>query len=200
MSDLFSSPPDPSVPTSGGGRFNLFRPDPAAIDLEDLAVGLARVPRFLGRTPVAYSVAQHSVMVARWCRGVDAAWGLLHDAAEAWLWDWPRPIKRHVYFRDPDDGDHLGGELIAFDELEARILAAVAERFGLPSEGPPVTVSQVDDRVLATEIRDLWGESPDRWTCCDARPYPGNGTPICAIGEHFARRLFLDKARDLGIE
>jgi len=198
MPDLFSSPPDTAIAISGGGRFDVFHPVAGSITLEDLALALSRQARFLGRTPVALSVAQHSIEVARWSPPGLAAWGLLHDAAEAFLGDWPRPIRQQVYFRDPTDGDAIGGELISFDELEARVLRAVAERFDLPGDSIPLEVQQVDDRVLATEIRGLWDEDPTSWGV-EARPYPTTST-IAPLAEHYARKLFLEKARDLGVE
>jgi len=46
--------------------FDPTNPDPAKIRVEDVAHGLAAIPRFGGHTAQPYSVAQHSVLVSRW--------------------------------------------------------------------------------------------------------------------------------------
>src|SRR5690606_5290032 len=63
-----------------------LRPDD--IDIQDIAHALSMQCRYAGHTRQFYSVAEHSVHVARWCRqyGPAAALeGLLHDATEAYL-------------------------------------------------------------------------------------------------------------------
>lgn len=56
--------------------------DLSSVTIEAIAHGLARVNRFCGATERPYSVAEHSVILARWV-GSDARVGLLHDAPEA---------------------------------------------------------------------------------------------------------------------
>ena len=73
-----------------GRRLDLLNPDPADIEIEDIAHGLARVARWNGQTvgAHAFSVAQHALVVERIADG-GTDWGndwrlaaLLHDAAE----------------------------------------------------------------------------------------------------------------------
>ena len=74
-------------------------------------------------------------------------WGLLHDAAEAYLPDVPRPVKPFMP---------------GFDAIERRILECVAERFTL--EWPmPKEVKRADNIALATERRDVMIASPHDW-------------------------------------
>jgi len=63
---------------------------------------------------------------------------LLHDAAEAYLADVPRPVK---------------AQWPEFEKLEERVLAAVRAHFGLGDIPPEIW--RADDLLLATEARDL---------------------------------------------
>jgi 5'-deoxynucleotidase YfbR-like HD superfamily hydrolase len=92
---------------------------------------------------VYYSVAQHSCLVADLVaeRGGSAdavLWALLHDASEAYLVDLPHPLKHR---------SELGALYAA---AEARLQAAICERFGLPGN-PPSLLKDVDRALLATE-------------------------------------------------
>lgn len=67
--------------------------------IEDVAHALSNICRFNGHCRFHYSVAQHCVYAVRQARyeTVDPhalLWVLLHDAAEAYMGDVPRPIKR----------------------------------------------------------------------------------------------------------
>ncbi|MBS7698313.1 MULTISPECIES: HD family hydrolase [unclassified Chelatococcus] len=123
-----------------GRRLDLLDPSPLDIEIEDIAHGLARVARWNGQTsgPHIYSVAQHSLLVeaiachmvspktaaaAQWQLGV-----LLHDAAEYVIGDMISPFKTV-----------MGG---TYREVEARLMAAVHLRFGLPA-------------TLRSDVRDL---------------------------------------------
>ena len=64
-----------------------------SIDIIDIARSLSMIPRFLGHLDRTYSVAQHSLYVSRMVSAEAAFWGLLHDAAEAYLNDLPAPLK-----------------------------------------------------------------------------------------------------------
>lgn len=109
-----------------GRRLNLLDPSPLDIEIEDIAVGLARVARWNGQTSGdwALSVAQHSLLVeellGRFREDVPAAWrllALLHDAPEYVIGDLITPFKTT-----------LGGDYAA---IERRLMAAVRVRFGL---------------------------------------------------------------------
>jgi uncharacterized protein len=93
-----------------------------------------------------------------------ALWGLLHDAAEAYMCDLPRPIKYEP-----------GME--AFKRVEKRIEAAIVERFDL-TPGEPKAVKDADIRLLYTERRDLlpnlpWETDKTTWGMgLQAKPLP----------------------------
>lgn len=75
--------------------FDLLNPDPALIDIIDIAYGLSNECRFGGQCEF-YCVAQHSVLVAEVLNVVAEKHtyeGLMHDATEAYLKDIPHPLK-----------------------------------------------------------------------------------------------------------
>src|SRR5262249_57973846 len=59
-----------------GRRLDLLNPSPFDIEIEDIAHGLARVARWNGQTlgRVAFSVAQHSLVVEEICRKLEPHW------------------------------------------------------------------------------------------------------------------------------
>lgn len=114
-----------------GRRLDLLDPTPMDIEVEDIAHGLAFVARWNGQTrgEFAYSVAEHSLLVedifARMNPGIAARWrlaALLHDAPEYVIGDMISPVKAAI-------GPTYG-------ELDARLMAAVHLRFGLPAALP----------------------------------------------------------------
>ncbi|TXH55569.1 MAG: phosphohydrolase [Desulfurellales bacterium] len=146
------------IQTFTGGRFWPLDPRAEEIHLEDVAHALSQLCRFTGHTRAFYSVAQHSVMVSRMLgRREDQRWGLLHDAAEAYLGDQARPIKGLLY---------LGGgtRLLRFHLVEERVLGCVAERFGLPGSMPG-TVRLADRQALRAEAEALMGPAAQEWAC-----------------------------------
>lgn len=127
-----------SIQTYTGREFFPLKPNPADVDIRDIAHALALKSRFGGHCRVFYSVAEHCVRVSRVLAPQHALWGLLHDAGEAYLADVPRPVK---------------AQWPEFGKLEERVLAAVRAHFGL-GEIPP-EIWRADDVLLATEARDL---------------------------------------------
>ena len=116
------------------------------IILEVIAQALAHQNRYLGHTIRPYSVAEHSVLVARlvWQETQDpdlALWGLFHDAPETWLADIPSPVKILI-------GAHGMAQYL---EAESRIMAQVAEKFGLRGSVIPDVVRDADKRLAVLE-------------------------------------------------
>ena len=133
----------PYIQTVSGRRFNPLAPEAAEVEIGDIACALSHQCRFGGHCRVFYSVAQHSCLVADLVAGRGggseaALWALLHDASEAYLVDLPHPLKHRSEL----------GRLYA--DAEARLQAAICERFGLPLE-PPALLKEVDRALLATE-------------------------------------------------
>lgn len=158
-----------AMQTWTGKMFDVTDPDPDQIDIFDIAHHLSLMTRFNGGCEWLYSIAQHSVLCAK--RAKDYYYPrpreeqlelalLMHDAAEAYLGDIVRPVKRVV----PD-----------FVVLENQVMDAINERFDLPrvAEIPAfeVAVKEVDNRMLVTEKLQLMKPNV-RWVIEDIfEPY-----------------------------
>lgn len=138
------------IQTHTGVEFYPLDPRPEDIRIEDIAHSLSLQCRFAGHCREFYSVAEHCVRVSREVPREVALWGLLHDAAEAYLVDLPRPLKRFSEM----------GRL--YKEVEERLLTVVCERFGLPLPEPDI-VKHFDTVLLMTEKRDLMCAAPKPW-------------------------------------
>jgi 5'-nucleotidase len=171
---------DPYILTSSGGRFYFNRPGQEPILPEDIAQPLSKLCRFTGHTRQFYSVAQHSVHVARLVPERFALHALLHDASEAFLGDVSSPLKE------------LLGE--SYRGLERATSAAIYKRFDLPLELPP-EVKHADMVAMATEKRDLMFPDPDPWPCLDG--IEADPLPILALSPPIAARMFLDRFYEL---
>lgn len=128
--------------TATGRKFWPLDPKPEEVFIEDIAHGLSLQCRYAGHCVRFYSVAEHCVLMARKLRweGVDVAlWALLHDAAEAYTVDVPRPLKR---------------SLVGYKEAEAKVMAAIATRYGLAADMPAV-VHDADNRIIGDELANL---------------------------------------------
>lgn len=114
--------------------------------------------RFCGQTSKYWSVAQHSMNVARVVRdlGGDAnaqAWAILHDCHEAYIGDLIRPFLQFL-----DDGS-----VALIQKLCQTIDAAIAERFRITLDSQTVgLVERADDIVLAAEILAFFAVPSDR--------------------------------------
>jgi 5'-nucleotidase len=151
--------------TFTGRQFWPLDPRAEEVCIEDIAHALSNQCRYAGHCNEFYSVAQHSVLVSEVCCAEDALWGLLHDAAEAYLVDLPRPIKRFS-----EIGTH-------YKKAENALIAVVCERFGLPL-AEPASVKTADNIMLITEKRDLMSKSPEEWIEeRTSKPLPGVITP-----------------------
>jgi hypothetical protein len=73
------------------------------------------------------------------------AWGLLHDASEAYLVDLPRPVKRFI---------------TGYAEAEDRLMRCIAARFGLPWPMPQ-EVKTADNMILADEMSQIMPYCPE---------------------------------------
>lgn len=143
--------------TYTGRVIDIANPDPALVSIIDIAHHLSLENRFGGATTVGYSVAEHSVRVARRFgmehrgRRLQA---LMHDAPEYVLKDLPRPLKAV-----------LGA---VYADLEAKWWAAIVQGLRLPFDTLR-DVEFADNELLWTESRDLlpggvaedWGPMPE---------------------------------------
>ena len=83
---------DHRIMLHSGRLLDLTNPEPDQIEIDDIAHGLAHTCRYAGQCDGFYSVAEHSVLVSYTARSAKLA-ALLHDAAEAFIGDLPRPLK-----------------------------------------------------------------------------------------------------------
>lgn len=133
---------DAWIQTHTGVRFDLLDTTVDMIRLEDIAIALSRQTRFNGHLRRFYSVAEHSVHVASLLPYEIQMYGLLHDAAEAYIGDMVKPLK------------NLFPEFSAIDD---RISALILERFDLapPDETTKKLVKLADLDMLVTEKEAL---------------------------------------------
>lgn len=135
------------VQTYTGRKFVLSKPLSGDIGIEDIAHSLAYQCRFAGHCREFYSIAEHSVRAAQLVRHSLRKQALLHDAAEAYIGDITRPMKRLIP---------------AIVDLEREIWAKIAERFDIKVELDE-EVRYADNVMLATEARDLMTPPPEPW-------------------------------------
>jgi 5'-deoxynucleotidase YfbR-like HD superfamily hydrolase len=143
------------IMTYTGVEFWPLDPRPEEIRIEDIAHSLSMQCRYSGHSKVFYSVAEHAIRVSELCPPEYAMWGLLHDAAEAYLVDLPRPLKRHSEI----------GRL--YRESEDRLMMAICEKFGLDWQNPaPEPVERADKAMLYIESRCLMPAHQcwDKWS------------------------------------
>ena len=140
-----------------GRRLNLLDPSPLDVEIEDIAIGLARVARWNGQTSGewALSVAQHCLLVeellCRLRRDPPPTWrllALLHDAPEYVVGDLITPFKGAI-----------GG---VYDDIERRLMQAIRQRFGLARlpQAALILVKRADRAAAYHEAVQLAGFPP----------------------------------------
>lgn len=173
------------IQTRSGRIVDVLNPRPEDFDLSDIAHALAHQCRFSGHTSRFYSVAEHCLLAADFVERAHAREALMHDAAEAYIVDVPRPIKR------------LAG-LLEYRRIEERIEAAIAARFGLSWPWAP-EVHEIDDLLLAAEVQKLmpWRAAPEAWPWRELPP--AFKALRLGVGPMSARELFTRRAAELGL-
>jgi len=183
------------IVTFTGRKFWPLDPRPEEIDIQDIAHALSLVCRWTGHTYRHYSVAEHSLRVSKLAEQLTMAehgalsarvtaareialWGLLHDASEAYLSDFARPLKHFTEF----------GKLYSI--FEEQLTAAIVERFDLMPHRPSV-VRTADRVVVQTEGRDL---IPNFTKDMDEEPLP---EAIFPMNPQRAEVKFLRRFNDL---
>jgi uncharacterized protein len=166
--------------TRSGKAFDFINPDPASIDIFDIAHSLSNLCRFGGHSAYFYSVAEHSVHVSHTVPAAYAFTALMHDATEAYLIDLPRPLK---------------DLLPEYKEIENRVWSVIAPKFELPLEIPEI-VKDADDRVLLRERDSLMTRPPRPWVHAVGKT-PAPNIYIGGLNPGDAKELFLRRYRYL---
>lgn len=138
------------IQTYTGKKFDLFHPRPENVDIVDIAHALSMQCRFNGHVNRFYSVAEHSVRLSDNVSLKAVKYGLLHDAAEAYVGDIIKPVKTAEN-----------------RSLEDAILEVILARFGV--EVTPdilAEVKEADLRMLKTEKEALQPPGPG-YECCE---------------------------------
>lgn len=130
---------EPVIQTYSGQYFDYREPEKYHYEIYEIAHALSHQARFTGHTLFHYSVAQHSVLVARLVPPELKLTALLHDASEAYLVDIPRPLKALL----PD-----------YAYLEARTMSAIAKYYGLTFPFPEA-IKRADNMLLLAEKQQL---------------------------------------------
>jgi 5'-deoxynucleotidase YfbR-like HD superfamily hydrolase len=157
--------------TVTGKLVDVIDPHPDQIDINDIAWGLSRQPRFAGHTitEIPYNVAQHSLMVADLVQemidgdlnGSDdevqkaikdvqsisrkqsttTLKALLHDAAEVYIGDIPSPVKKHPQIYK------------AVKDIEWKLMKCIFLKYDIPdiTEAENVVIHHADMIARAIE-------------------------------------------------
>ncbi|PJE81086.1 phosphohydrolase [Candidatus Pacearchaeota archaeon CG10_big_fil_rev_8_21_14_0_10_32_42] len=166
-----------------GKKFWPFDPKNEEIDINDIAHALALQCRFNGHCEEFYSIAQHSVLVSKIVPKDQALSALLHDAAEAYIGDMVRPLKKFME---------------EFKSVEKKVEKEIFKKFevaGLNEE-----IKKADNIALATEMRDLMKRSPENWDISSFGTLPEKIIPLNPkeAKEEFLKRFYeLIKTRNL---
>jgi hypothetical protein len=179
-----------------GRRLDLLDPSPLDVEIEDIAHGLARVARWNGQTigPHAFSVAQHALTVLAVCAKIAPGLSpseqlevLLHDAPEYVIGDMISPFKAVI---GPD-----------YKAVEARLLAAIHQRFGLHAIRPEkltLTIKAADRIAAYHEATGLAGFRTAEAVREFGRPSIGAaGLPLKPWPTATAERRFLARFNQL---
>jgi hypothetical protein len=183
--------------TYTGKKFYPFNPRIEDIDIEDIAHALSLICRFGGHLPEHYSVAQHSVLVSYLVPIELRLEGLMHDAAEAYIGDVIRPIKKHPVF------------IQLLTSIENNLDLLIRSKFKLfefSKKGVGgfeySAIKKADSIALLTEKRDLFKVAKDQvWELksqieySNLEPHPNFTIPFVHPG--FAKQQFLHRFAEL---
>lgn len=143
---------EPFLSTFGGGKLYPLGPNPADINIEDIAHSLSNLCRYNGHTSEFWSVAAHSIEICKRLLereySLDMAFaGLMHDASEAYLQDIPRPIKPLV---------------LGYAQWEENLEYTIANKFKMiyPYPSP---IHQFDMGLALDEIANFFPEGSEAW-------------------------------------
>lgn len=177
--------------TYSGRRVSVMNPSPEEIDINDIAVSIAKQCRFNGHCSSFYSVAEHcsrGAGLAYQMYGKEVAKEfLLHDATEAYMGDLIRPVKRMIP---------------RFEEMEQRFWKAISSKFGLPYTHSR-EVHYLDNVMVVWEKENLlpnsepWPNLPDISSLNLPKLVPQNWQSAQKTYENMFHLLFEMSEQDL---
>lgn len=175
--------------TFTGRQFWPLDPRVDEVDPLDVAHALGYQCRYAGHVRRFYSVAEHCILMSLVMPTRELALAaLLHDAAEAYVVDVPRPLKRHLY---------------GYAQIEDRVLGVVLQRFGLQFDRDehgllelPAEVKDADNRILLDERDQLMAPPPESWSLDHLEPL---GVGISSLPPHRAAEAYLARLESLGV-
>jgi len=185
---------EPFITTFTGRKVNPLNLKVEDIDIFDIAHHLATLNRFVGALPRPVSIAQHSVYVSRLLddTGLERE-GLFHDAAEAYLGDVSRWVKKVP-------------EMAAYRELEDKAWIVIAKALDLDYEVTPETnfrLREADDLMVRYEAYRSYNQTHLFEQGYMQRPTTEECLKINSWAPwtwQASERGFLDRARGLGYE
>jgi hypothetical protein len=182
--------------TTRGKALDLLDPQPGDVDLDEIALALGNQCRYAGGVRRFYSVAEHSVLIARWLRDhahpldVQLA-GLLHDAAEAYTGDITYPMQAVLWSASP-------AARAAYREVQRKLDAAICALVHLdPKLLHCEAVKQADLRILLDERDELLGLPTPRPWAVEADGYTPLGVRILCASPTEARDAWAHTLRTL---
>lgn len=150
------------IQTHSGRQVRPMALTPEDVCIEDIAHSLSLLCRYNGHCREHYSVGRHSILVSQLVAPEHALWGLLHDGAEAYLCDIPRPLKPF---------------LKGYEDLEEKVLKTIAQKYRLPWPMPDA-VREADARILVNEHRDCMAVTDIPWPLDALPPYAMEILPL----------------------
>lgn len=165
--------------TFTGRAFYPLAPHVDDIDPVDIAHALSLICRYGGHVRRYYSVAEHCVLMSTAVSPENALWALLHDAAEAYVGDMVRPLKRM---------------LPAYRQIESHLTFVICMRFGLP-RACPAEVKAADNRILRDERDALMSVAPLPWVSIE--DVPALGVTISGWAPEEAEHRYLARLGEL---
>lgn len=141
------------IETYTGRTFYPLHPRIEAVTIIDIAHALANQCRYSGHTAFFYPTAQHCCLLAQYVTknggdALDALQILMHDAAEAYLIDMPRPVKQHMP---------------AFRQWDYGIQSVIRSWMSWDDIAIPEWQDELDSRIIVDERAQLMSQSGNDW-------------------------------------
>ena len=167
------------IQTYSGHKFDPIRPDPAMIDIRDIAHGLSLTCRYNGQCRDFYSVAEHSLIISYRVPPYLRLAALLHDASEAYISDVTSPVK---------------ASMAGYQRIEHALQAAIYRRYNCEPGNRDYQkwIKRADLRILVDEKAALF-ERDLEWRL----PFRKLGIKIECLSPTEAEKRFLKRFEEL---